>query len=192
MPLDTIALRDDAILVVVDEQERLAAAMQHRDSVVSATVRLVRTAVLVGLPVVVTRQYPRGLGDLEPALANALAAAEAAHAQVSRADKLSFDCFRDTRFSSELTATLRKQLVIAGMETHICIAQTALSAIRSGFDVHVAADACCSRDDAHHALALQRLRAAGVVVTSSESVMYELVGEAGTDEFRSLLGIVKD
>jgi nicotinamidase-related amidase len=192
MRADTIARRDDAVLVIVDEQERLTAAMDRREAVGAATVRLVRTAVLVGVPIIVTRQYPKGLGDMEPALLDALAAAESANVRVSHVDKMAFDCFREPQFASALTVTARKQLIVAGMETHICIAQTVLSAIRLGFDVHVAADACCSRDDAHHVLALQRMRKASAVITASESVMYEFVGAAGTDEFKALLGIVKD
>lgn len=192
MPPASVACRDDAVLIVVDEQERLASAMHDREPVVAATVRLVRVAQLVGLPIVVTRQYPTGLGDLEPALRDAIAAAEAAGSRVSHVDKLAFDCFGEPVFCEALAATGRKQLLIAGMETHICITQTALSAVRAGFDAHVAADACCSRSDEHHALALDRIRAAGVVVTTCESVMYELVGLAGTDEFRALLGIVKE
>jgi nicotinamidase-related amidase len=191
MPVNTIASQDDAVLVVIDEQERLAVAMPRRESVLAATVALLRTATLLGVPVVVTRQYPKGLGDLEPALTDALAVAEAANADVGRADKCTFDCFAEPEFSSAFGATGRKQIVLVGMETHICITQTALSAMRAGFDVHVVADACCSRDDANHALALDRLRAEGATVTVAESVMYEFVGEAGTDEFRALLGIVK-
>lgn len=191
MPANTIASRDDAVLVVVDEQERLAVAMRHRESVLAATVGLVRTATLVGVPMVVTRQYPKGLGDLEPALTDALAVAGASNARVGRADKCTFDCFGEPEFARAFAATGRTQLVLVGMETHICITQTALSAMRAGLDVHVVADACCSRDDVNHALGLDRLRAAGATVTVAESVMYEFVGEAGTDEFRALLGIVK-
>ena len=78
------------------------------------------------------------------------------------------------------------------MESHICVVQTALSALRAGFDVHVVGDGCCSRDSASHESALARVRTAGAVVTTTESVLYELVGEAGTDDFRDLLRIVKE
>lgn len=191
MTADTIARRDDAILVVVDEQERLTAAMSWREPVVAAAVRLMRTAALVGVPIVVTRQYPKGLGDTEPALVEASAAAADAGAEVTGVDKVAFDCFAEPLFDAAFEGQPRKQMIIAGMETHICIAQTVLSALQRGYDVHVVADACCSRDDANHALALQRMGRAGAVVTVTESVMYELVGQAGTDEFRALLGIVK-
>jgi nicotinamidase-related amidase len=82
-------------------------------------------------------------------------------------------------------------MVIAGMESHICITQTALTALRSGYDVHVVADACCSRQQASSETALARLASAGAVVTTAESVAYELVGQAGTPEFKRLLAAVK-
>ena len=191
MTANTVARRDDAILIVVDEQERLASIMERRASVASATEKLVRTAGLLGVPVIVTRQYPKGLGESEAGLVRTLADVEAAGADVTHVDKVAFDCFREPQFAYAVTTIGREQLVIVGMETHICIAQTVLSALRAGFDVHVVADACCSRDEANHQVALDRLRGAGAVVTTCESVMYEFVGEAGTDEFKALLAIVK-
>ncbi len=192
MPPDTVARRDDAVLVVVDEQERLVAAMDRREQVLAASARLVRVAALVGMPIVVTRQYPKGLGDTDPVLLEALRRAQSEGASVSVVDKVAFDCFGDVGFVEELAHLERRQILIAGMETHICITQTSLAGIREGFGVHVVADACCSRDDASHAIALERMRGAGAVVTVAESIMYELVGEAATDEFRELLKIVKE
>lgn len=191
MSLDTVMDRDTGVLVLVDEQDRLAAAMEHREQVVGASVRLVRTAALVGMPIVVTRQYPKGLGETDQELLSALRVAEQDRATVIVVDKIAFDCFSDAGFVAALAHLERRQLVVAGMETHVCVTQTALSALRDGFDVHVVADACCSRRAASHAVALERMRAAGVVVTAAESVMYELVGVAATDEFRELLRIVK-
>lgn len=190
--LAAVARREDALLVVVDVQQRLAAAMERRDAVSATTVRLIRTAALVDVPIVVTRQYPEGLGDTDPTVARALDEAEAQAHPLFRADKVAFDCFSDEGFEKLVSASGRTQIVLAGMETHICIAQTALHALRSGLEVQVAADACCSRDAQAHATALDRMRSAGAVVSWSESVMYELVGAAGTDEFRSLLRIVKE
>jgi nicotinamidase-related amidase len=192
MPPNTIACRDDAVLVIIDEQERLTVAMEHLEPVLASAVRLIRTAALVGLPIVVTRQYPKGLGDVDPTLAQHVGVAQAAGAKVTLVDKVTFDCFGEPAFAETVGRSGRRQLILAGMETHICVAQTALSALREGFDVHVVGDACCSRDGASHGLALSRLRAAGAVVTATESVMYELVGQAATDEFRSLLTIVKE
>jgi nicotinamidase-related amidase len=192
MSADTIARRDNAVLLIVDEQERLAVAMERREEVHSATLRLVRTATLVGVPIIVTRQYPKGLGDIHPELAEELATAQSAGAQVAFVDKLAFDCFGEPAFAEQVSRADRRQLLLCGMETHICVVQTALTALQEGFDVHVVSDACCARSAASHESALERMRAAGASVTVTESVMYELVGQAGTDEFRALLAIVKE
>jgi nicotinamidase-related amidase len=188
----SVCRREDAILVVIDVQQRLAAAMERRDAVAASVVRLVKTAALVGVPIIVTRQYPEGLGETDPTVARALEAVEAEGHPVSHADKVAFDCFADSGFGQILAASGRSQLVLAGMETHICVAQTGLHALRSGLEVQVVSDACCSREADAHSTALDRMRAGGAVISSAESVMYELVGAAGTDEFRSLLRIVKE
>lgn len=186
----TIMNRADAVLVVVDVQERLAAAMPKREQVMREVVFLCKVAGVAGVDVVATRQYPRGLGEIEPGIREALAAVGGS-AHVSIADKMVFDCFQEPDFCAALEATGRRQLLLTGMESHICVTQTALSARVRGYDVHVVADACCSRDTSSHEVAMARLRAAGVVVTVAESAAYELIGEAGTPEFKQLLGLVK-
>jgi len=187
----SVVRSDDALLVVIDIQERLAAAMHRRDAVVGASRKLVATAALVGMGIVVTRQYPRGLGELDATVEDSLMAAESGGARVSRIDKVAFDCFADPAFAETVAGSGRHQLVLAGMESHICIAQTALGALERGHEVHVVSDACCSREPDAHAVAMGRLGLAGVVVTTWESVAYEAVGAAGTDRFRALLEIVK-
>ncbi len=187
----TVASRSQAAVLVIDIQERLAAVMPQRDAVLESMSKIVRTAALVELPIVVTLQYPTGLGDAEPAV-RAAAQSAAEVVPVAWVNKIAFDCFAEPAFVEALATTERRQLVIVGMESHICVVQTALSALREGFDVHVVGDGCCSRDPASHESAMARLRDAGAVITTTESVLYELVGEAGTDEFRELLRIVKD
>lgn len=182
--------RTDAVLVVVDVQERLAAAMDARDDVVAATARLVRAAGVFGIPLIVTRQYPQGLGDVVPELADPILDAREA-VSVAVVDKTAFCCGEEPAFVEALTATGRRQAVLCGMETHICVTQTALGLLAGGYRVHVAADACCSRRAGDHSIALERMRAEGAVVTVSESVMYEACGRAGTPGFKALLGIVK-
>lgn len=183
--------RDAFVLVLVDIQERLAAVMPRRAEVVAAAVRLAKTAGLVGAPVLVTRQYPEGLGGTVAEVEEVVTTLAAAGVRVTGVDKSAFCCAAEREFVQALRAVERKQVVITGMETHICVAQTALSLVADGYDVQVVADACCSRSDADHEVALARMRQAGVVVTTSESVMYEAVGRAATEEFRALLAIVK-
>jgi nicotinamidase-related amidase len=184
--------RDDAVLVVIDLQERLASAMPHRARVSTASARLMRTAALLDWPIIVTLQNPAGLGDLVPEVAEVLETPEFASADVQRVEKMAFCCCYEPSFTAAMAKAGRRQVVVAGMETHICVTQTALALAADGHEVHVAADACCSQDDGDAHVALDRLRQDGVVVTTSQAVMYEAVREAGTDDFRSLLRIVKN
>lgn len=183
--------RDDLVLVIVDVQERLAATMPDRSAVISAVSRLARTATLLGAPIIVTRQYPQGLGCTVAELDALMADLEGEGAQILRVDKTTFSCVAEALFVEALRLTGRNQVVLTGMETHICVIQTALALAELGFDTQVPADACCSREEKAHRVALDRMRDAGVTVTMSESVMYEAVGRAATDEFRRLLAIVK-
>jgi nicotinamidase-related amidase len=192
MPFHTgLVHRASLVLVLVDLQDKLAVAMQRREAVVASAVRLVRFAALVGAPIIVTRQYPEGLGDCVPEIAKALEDAGRT-VPVTVVDKMSFCACDEPTFLEALYETSRSQVVLFGMETHICVAQTALTLAKKTYPVHVVADACCSRRDADHETALARLRSAGVVVTTAESVMYEAVSCAGTDEFKRLLSIVKE
>jgi nicotinamidase-related amidase len=176
--------RADAVLVLIDMQESLAAAMQRRDSVAGTAALLARVARLLDVPVIVTRQYPEGLGDTVAEVAEAVA-------DLAPIDKVTFSCPAEPAFADRLASLGRRQVVLAGMETHICVTQTALALVADGYRVHVVADAVCSRRDADHEIALDRLRAASVEVTVAESVIYEALGRAGTQEFRAALGYVK-
>jgi nicotinamidase-related amidase len=165
--------------------------MERRDSVLERIAFLVEVGTIVGMPTIVTRQYPKGLGELCEPTRIALEAAERSGSAAAHVDKLAFNCFLAPEFVSALEATGRRQLILCGMESHICVAQTALAGLGQSYDVHVVDDACCSRDERAHDSALARLRHAGAVVTVSESTAYELVGKAGTPEFKRLLAAVK-
>ena len=142
---ENLVCRTAAVLVVVDVQERLAAVMQHRARVVDAVGRLLRVAALLGIPIVITRQNPAGLGGVVPEVADVLASPELASADVRNVDKLAFCSSNEPAFNQELASLARRQVVLCGMETHICVTQTALGCAGEGFEVFVAADACCSR-----------------------------------------------
>ncbi|MBW6468004.1 MAG: hydrolase [Coriobacteriia bacterium] len=191
-PSRPLVAREAFVLVIIDIQERLAGVMERKDDVVRVAKRLARTATMLDAPIIVTRQYPKGLGPTVPELDEVLVELGEAGARIAGVDKTAFCCAAETGFMEALEATGRSQVVLAGMETHICVAQTALVLAAEGRDVHVVADGCCSRLATHHDVALDRLRHAGVSVTTGESVMYEAVGRAGTDEFRRLLAIVKE
>ena len=172
-------------LVLIDLQEKLAAVMPRRTTVVETAVLLAEVARELDVPVIVTRQYPQGLGDVVPELAGAVP-------EQVPVDKVTFCCADEPLFVEKLSATGRRQVVIAGMETHICVAQTVLALLAAGHQVFVVADATCSRRDEDHAVALDRLRAAGAIVATAEAVIYEALGRAGTPEFGRVLRLVKD
>lgn len=174
-------------LLVVDVQTRLAAAMaaEDRDRVIHNAGVLIQAAGLLGIPLIASEQYPKGLGPTEESVAwhfpDSLAAIE----------KTCFACTGEPRFLDALAANDRRQVVIAGMEAHVCVLQTALELQADGYAVFVVEDAVCSRSTMNHRNALERLRAAGVVVTNTESVVFEWLRDARHEHFKQISGLVK-
>jgi nicotinamidase-related amidase len=171
--------------VVVDLQERLLAAILDRERVVKNSLLLLRLAEVLELPVVLTTQYRRGLGEAVPEV-------RAAASGVEPIDKVSFGCFGNDAFLERLgTLTGRDQLLVAGIESHICVAQTALGAIEKGFHVHIATDAVGSRTESNRLVGLSRMEAAGAVLSSSEMAVYELLARSDGDAFKKMLPHLK-
>jgi nicotinamidase-related amidase len=177
----TILSKDDSLLMVIDMQERLLPVIAGKERIVENALRLVKFASLIGLPILRTEQENLGetafelreeLKDIQPII------------------KLEFDCFESGVFTARLGQLNRNTLIIIGIEAHICVAQTALHAL-SRYRVHVVSDAVSSRSPHNWEVALQRMRQDGVIVTSTEMVIYELLGKAGTDQFREALKLVK-
>lgn len=177
----------DAVLLVVDVQEKLHPAM-HPELRVSLDLNLARwaeAARILGLPVVVSEQYPRGLG---PTIAPVLAALGPA---VTPLPKLAFDALAEPALRQALEATGRRSVILAGMEAHICVYQTARAVEASGRRAFVVADAVASRTRENWALGLELARQAGAVVTSTEAALFDMVGVAGTDTFRAISKLVR-
>jgi nicotinamidase-related amidase len=170
-------------LVVVDLQERLLPAIDGGALVLANARLLLHLARVLELPVLVTTQYRRGLGDTV-AEVRALAGEESI-------DKTSFGCFGDEGFRARLGALGRDHLLVAGVESHICVAQTVLGALAEGRVVHVAADAVGARTAANRAIGLARMERAGAVVSSAEMAVYELVGRSDGPAFKALLPHLK-
>lgn len=173
--------REESLLVIIDMQERLVPAVAEREKVVENTLRLARFARIAGLPVLVTEQQK--LGDTLPEIREALGG-------FKPFPKLEFNCFGSGAFAEEVRRLDRGTMILAGVEAHICVAQTALHGV-SEYRVHVVSDAVSSRDPWNKEVSLRRMGQAGVAVTSTEMVIYELLEKAGTDEFREVLKLVK-
>jgi nicotinamidase-related amidase len=175
----------ECALVVIDIQERLLVAIHERERLVRNAKLLVRLANILGLPVLVSTQYVKGLGPTTPEIMSLLPGVE-------QLDKLEFGCFGNGDFCSA-TAKLagRSTLLLCGMEAHICVMQTALGALTQGHIVHVAADAVGSRTELNWKLGLGRMKSAGAVISSTEMMIYELLGQSGTPTFKEMLQYLK-
>lgn len=178
--------RDKAVLVVIDVQEKLCAAMH--DTVLKQLVKnigiLLESAAELDVPVLVTEQYVKGLGGALPELKEKAAAA-------SCYEKMTFSSCGSAEFVAALKATGRTQVIITGMETHVCVLQTVIELREAGFVVHVAKDAVMSRSKQNWRTAVQAMTLAGAIPTSTESVLFQLLKVAGTDEFKKLSKLVR-
>ncbi len=177
---------DQCALIVVDIQEKLLPPIFNRETMVKNSQLLIRLANILSIPVMVTTQYSKGLGATVPEIASLLS-------DVRTIDKLEFGCFGSDEFRSGLKKLPgnRNTLLVCGMEAHICVTQTALGALNDGYLVHVASDAVGSRSEWNWKIGLDRMRAAGAVISSTEMMMYELLRCSGTPQFKELLPFIK-
>lgn len=176
--------RSKSCLLVVDVQEKLAPAVAESAAAIGNSAILMQAAARLGVPVIVSEQYPQGLGPT-------VAALRALAPEAARASKLSFSCAADPGLQQRIKETDRSLLVICGMEAHVCVLQSALGFQQAGYRVVVVADAVSSRAPANREAALQRLRENGVEVATTEMVVFEWLGQAGTPEFKELSRLIK-
>jgi len=176
--------RDESLLLVVDLQEKLAPAIHQGDAAIANNLRLLAAARQLGVPTFVSEQYVRGLG---PTVAEIKAAAVDARFF----EKTHFSCTGEPGVLELLHAAHRPQVVLTGMESHVCVLQTALGLLGAGFQVFVVADATSSRTPDNRHAALERLRAAGADIVTTEMVVFEWLGQAATDDFRAILPLIK-
>ena len=179
--------RDNSLLVIVDIQPRLTAAMPAKvlARLQRYTTLLLKAAGPLKIPVYVTEQYPQGLGRLEGEIDKLLPA------DARRYEKTVFSCTGADNFLDDLQASGRKQILLTGMETHVCILQTAIDLLHLDYQVIVVSEAVCSRHRESYETALQRMRQAGAVITSSESVLFEWLRDAKHEHFRTLQSLLK-
>jgi nicotinamidase-related amidase len=176
-----------ATLLLVDMQERLLPAMTGGAEAEKRCAILLQAARALNVPVTVSEQYPKGLGRTVPGLA-----AELGNAPVF--EKTAFSCWKDAGLKEHMIVhheAGRPLVILAGIESHVCVMQTAADLSAAGFGVFAVADAMASRAPASHALAMERMRQHGVAVVNTEMVVFELLGKAGTAEFKALSSLVR-
>ncbi len=172
---------EQCALVVIDIQQKLIPPIFNKEQLVRNASLLIRLSKILGIPILLTTQYAKGLGETVPEIATL--------AEVPAIDKLEFGCFGKDAFCSAVKTLPgnRTTMLLCGMETHICVMQTALGALDQGYIVHVASDAVGSRAEWNWRIGLERMRDAGCVITSTEMMMYELLRQSGTPAFKELL-----
>ena len=173
--------RNDTGLLVIDVQSKLMDKMDNRDPVVANVSRLIEGARILGVPVQATEQYPTGIGPTVPELADRLPA---------RPEKLTFSCCGLPEVAEQFRSRGVQKVLLAGIETHVCVQQTALDLLSQGFRVYVAADAVTSRKELDRELALRRMDRAGAVLTTTEAALFEWTERAGTPEFKQISKLV--
>ena len=174
---------DNAVAVVIDVQAKLLPAIHEAEAVVEAAGKVVRGAEALEIPVLWTEQNPDGLGATVEELAELLSG--------EPITKGSFSCCGEERFTEELAALGRKQVLLTGIETHVCVYQTALDLMAAGYEVHVVADAVGSRTPRNRRIAIHKMADAGAQITTAEMALFEMLGSAEHPAFKQVLKIVK-
>jgi nicotinamidase-related amidase len=177
-----------SLLLVIDVQDRLASAMPQAamERLVASTLVLLESAQLLGVSVLASEQYPKGLGATIGPLADKLR-----DLGVEPTSKMTFDALAEPRLAKAVTERAPRSIILAGMETHICVYQTARELARRGFEVHVAADAVASRREENRALGLALCERAGAFATPVETIVFDWLGRAGSDEFRAISKLLR-
>jgi nicotinamidase-related amidase len=177
-------VRSKAALAVIDIQERLLPTIFESERVVRNTVRLIKGARVLGIPVLVTEQYKKGLGATTQAVAVEIA-------DLPLMEKIAFSACGAAGFERALKKKKISDVILCGIEAHVCVSQTCLDLLENGFRVFVVVDAMSSRTTENHFIAVERMRDAGGIVVSTEMVLFELLEKAGTEQFKQILTLVK-
>jgi nicotinamidase-related amidase len=177
---------EQCALLVIDIQQKLLPPIFQREQLVRNSQLLIRAAGILKMPAMISTQYAKGLGGTVPEISSLLPGTEAI-------DKTLFSCFGSDAFCSLLKRLpgQRTTLLLCGMESHICVTQTALAALREGYLVHVASDAVGSRTEWNWKIGLDRMRGAGAIISSTEMMIYELMRSSSSAEFKELLPYLK-
>ncbi len=179
-----ILTKENTVLVIVDVQEKLLPYVKDKEVVVENLRMLIRFADIMDLSILLTEHYPKGLGRTVPEIKEVLK-------EYEPMEKVIFSCFGSEAFRSRLKELGVKTLMMAGIESHICVEQTTLDAMNAGYDVHVIADAISSRTPRNLEIGIEKMRQFGAVISSTEMAMYEIMERADTKEFKEVLKLVK-
>jgi nicotinamidase-related amidase len=174
----------DTLLLIIDIQEKFQPVLNNFDRVLDNSKKLIKAANLLDIPIIVTEQYPKGLGKTVRELEEELAKHE-------KIEKISFDCFRNKKFQETIGKKEVKNLVICGIESHVCVYQTCLSALENNFNVYLIADAVSSRKKSDYDIALRSIEKQGANLSTTEMIIFQMITDAKDQNFKALSNIVK-
>lgn len=184
MGTPTILTADNTVLVLIDFQERLFPVMHDKEKLLRNVLKLIQGAEVLGIPIVLTEQYPKGLGSTLPEIKELLP-------DIKSIEKVCFNCCDESAFCKSLEILKRKQVLVAGIEAHICVYQTTMALFRGGYEVQVVGDCVSSREPENKLVSLLKMGAAGVSPTTMEMALFELLKVARGDKFKQISNIVK-
>jgi len=176
--------RDNSVAIIIDIQERLLPAINNNQVLQDNVYKLLKGLKLFNVPIITTQQYTKGLGETSTRLQELIS-------NVKPIEKLSFSCYQEPSFKNEIAKTAKKIALIIGIEAHVCVLQTVIDLIENGYTAVVVSDCISSRTEENKSIALIRMQQEGAIITSYESLLFELCTKAGTEEFKALSAIVK-
>ena len=180
----SLLTREDTAFVAIDFQEKLMPAMSGMEELEDKSVRLIKGMKALGIPTIVTQQYTKGLGETIPSIAEALGDFE-------HVEKNTFGCMANEEFASKIKELDRKNIVVCGIEAHICVQQTVLQLMEEGYNVYLPADCVSSRSENDKLWSITRMGEAGAVITTYEAVLYEILRDSKAEGFKEISAIVK-
>ena len=176
--------KDKSVLLVIDFQERIFPAIWEHEKLMKNVPLLIEGAKVLGLPVFVTEQYVKGLGPTIPEIVACLNGIE-------RIEKASFSCCDESRFMMELASSGKDQVIVTGIESHVCVLQTVIDLVQNGYHPIVVEDCISSRKPNDKAIAIERMRKEGVTITTYEAILFELLRYSGGETFKAISKLVK-
>lgn len=176
--------KENTIGLVIDMQEKILPHINNNENIIKSCLTMVNGLRTLSVPIVVTQQYTKGLGNTIPIVNEAIG-------NFSYIEKTTFSCYREPSFIKVLNRTGKRNVVIMGIESHVCVLQTALDLLYNNFNPVIVTDAIGSRKDEDRTIALWRMRDVGCIMTTTESILFELCREAGTPEFKEISKLVK-
>src|SRR4030042_684157 len=174
-----ILQRERTVLLIIDIQERILDVIHQYERVIENTLKLIRGMKILNIPIYYTEQYPKGLGPTADVLKSELGESNAIQ-------KMSFSCYAAGDLFDEFKKKNIETVIVCGIESHVCVLQTVLDLIANGFKVHLATDAVSSRRISDYEIAVNRMRSNGAEITTTESILFEILNVCGTDEFKAI------